>query len=76
MFNNNVIGVLIAILVSILFAFKLDNNNKKEPFAGGPQQRRVVSEKIVAFVPNNACDDPDKVQFYSVSNFITKEGTC
>lgn len=69
MFNNNVIGVLIAILVSILFAFKLDNNNKKEPFAGGPQQRRLVSEKMVAFVPNNACDDPNKVQFYSVSNF-------
>lgn len=69
MFNNNVIGVLIAILVSILFAFKLDNNNKKEPYAGGMHQKRVVSEKIVAFVPNNACDDPDKVQFYSVSNF-------
>lgn len=71
MFNNNVIGVLIAILVSILFAFKLDNNknNKKEPYAGGMPQRRLESQKIVAFVPNNACDDPDKVQFYSVSNF-------
>ena len=69
MFNNNVIGVLIAILVSILFAFKLDNNNKKEPYAGGMHQKRVVTEKIAAFVPNNACNDPDKVQFYSVSNF-------
>lgn len=69
MFNNNVIGVLIAILVSVLFTFKLNSNNKKEPYAGGMPQRSLVSQKIAAFVPNNACDDPSKVQFYSVSNF-------
>jgi hypothetical protein len=69
MLNNNFIGALIAILVSILFAFNLNNNNKKEPYAGGMPQRRIVSEKIAAFVPNKDCDDPDKVQFYSVSNF-------
>ena len=70
MLNNNFIGVLIAILVSILFAFKLDNNkNKKEGYAGGMPQRKLVSQKIAAFVPNKDCDDPSKVQFYSVSNF-------
>jgi hypothetical protein len=71
MLNNNFIGVLIAILVSILFAFKLDGNknDKKEPYAGGMPSRRLVSQKIAAFVPNKDCDDPNKVQFYSVSNF-------
>jgi hypothetical protein len=71
MLNNNFIGVLIAILVSILFAFKLDGNknDKKEPYAGGMPSRRLVSQKIAAFVPNKDCNDPNKVQFYSVSNF-------
>jgi len=69
MFNNNFIGALIAILVSILFAFKLNDNNKKEPYAGGMHQRKITSQKIVAFVPNKDCGDPDKVQYYSVSSF-------
>jgi hypothetical protein len=68
MFNNNFIGALIAILVSILFAININNNNKKEPYAGGMPSRKLVSQKIAAFVPND-CSDPSKVQFYSVSNF-------
>ena len=70
MLNNNLIGALIAILVSILFAFKLnDNSNKKEGYAGGMPQRKLVVDKVSAFVPNKDCNNPDKVQFYSVSNF-------
>jgi len=68
MLNNNFIGILIALLVSVLFAFNL-NKNKKESFAGGLPQRKLKSEKIVAFVRNKDCTDPDKVQYYSVSNF-------
>jgi hypothetical protein len=66
--NNNFIGALIAILVSILFAMNLNNNNKKENYACGMPPRRLISQKIAAFVPNNNTD-PSKVQFYSVSNF-------
>ena len=66
--NNNFIGALIAILVSILFAMNLNNNNKKENYPGGMPQRKIISQKIAAFVPNNNTD-PSKVQFYSVSNF-------
>lgn len=66
--NNNFIGALIAILVSILFAMNINNNNKKENYAGGMPPRRLISEKIEAFVPKNNTD-PRKVQFYSVSNF-------
>ena len=66
--NNNFIGALIAILVSILFAMNINNNNKKENYAGGMPPRRIKSQKIAAFVPNNNTD-PSKVQFYAVSNF-------
>lgn len=66
--NNNFIGALIAILVSILFAMNLNNNNKKENYAGGMPPRRIISEKIAAFVPDNNTD-PNNVQFYAVSNF-------
>ena len=66
--NNNFIGALIAILVSILFAVNINKNNKKENYAGGMPPRRLISQKIAAFVPDNNTD-PDKVQFYAVSNF-------
>ena len=66
--NNNFIGALIAILVSVLFAINLNNNNKKEPYAGGMPPRRMISQKLSAFVPNN-CKSPEDVQWYSVSNF-------
>lgn len=66
--NNNFIGALIAILVSLLFAMNLNNNNKKENYAGGMPQRTITSQKLSAFVPNNA-KGPDDVQWYSVSNF-------
>lgn len=66
--NNNFIGALIAILLSILFAMNLNNNNKKENYAGGMPPRQVVSEKVAAFIPKNNTD-PNKVQWYSVSNF-------
>lgn len=66
--NNNFIGALIAILVSILFAMNLNSNNKKENYGGGMPQRHVTSQKIACFVPDNNTD-PSKVQCYSVSNF-------
>lgn len=73
MLNNNFIGILIALLISVLFAFNLNKNNKKEPFssAGGMPQRALKSEKIVAFVRDKDCGDPNKVQYYGVSNFQT-----
>jgi hypothetical protein len=64
--NNNFIGALIAILVSILFAMNL--NNKKENYAGGMPPRKVVAERVAAFNPVNNTD-PNKVHWYSVSNF-------
>lgn len=72
MLNNNFIGALIAILISVLFAFKLNDNtinNKKENYAGGMPQRRITSHKGAAFIQNKDCGDPSKVQFYSVSSF-------
>ena len=66
--NNNFIGALIAILVSVLFAINLNNNNKKEPYAGGMPPLKKTVEKVKAFNPINNTD-PAKVQWYSVSNF-------